>query len=168
MKGMRFLQLSIFLVLSLTSFGQGISGSRVGKDFWMGHMNNYSSPGNPKLYICGDNMTAGKVEIPLQGWTQNFIVTPGVATVINLPPALSHNVLNDAIEKRGVHITALENVSVIAADESVFTSDAAAILPTGLLGSEYVVSTYKGFGGVRRSEFLIVATENGTVIDITP
>ena len=50
------------------------------------------------------------------------------------------------------------------------TADAASILPTQSLGTQYRVHCYYGLSGfgTLNSEFLIVATQDGTQIEITP
>ncbi len=81
------------------------------------------------------------------------------------------------------HITTDNEVTVYAHSQSVMTSDAFLVLPTDVLGREYLVMTYNsdgsgGYGGFPSSyqlygsstpsQFLIVATEDNTLVDIYP
>ena len=172
---MRFLRIvAILTLLSTTnlSFSQGVIPT-VGTDFWMGYMNNYGTYAGVielQLFISGQNATTGTVDVPLQGWTTNFNVTPGAVTTVTVPTAVGHHILNDVVEGRGVHITTADTVSVFAINFHAYTADASKVLPIRSLGTEYIVSTYSGIGSgfSLSSEFLIVATEDGTEIEITP
>lgn len=173
MKLTRLLHFAAFLLFTSTSFGQGGTIPTVGKEFWMGYMNNYGTYGNTidlQLFISGGNPTTGTVEMPLQGWTQNFTVVPGTVTTVTVPTAMAHHVLSDVVQGRGVHITTLDTVSVFAINFHPFTADASKVLPVRSIGTDYIVSTFQGIGGglTLNSEFLIVATEDGTEIEITP
>lgn len=172
---MRLLQIiAIFttLLFAHSSTAQGTIPT-VGKDFWMGYMNNYGTYAGTvelKLFISGQNATTGTVDIPLQGWTQAFNVVPGVVTTVTVPTALAHHILNDVVDTRGVHITTADTVSVFAINFHAYTADASKVLPIRSLGTEYIISTFSGIGSgfALSSEFLIVATEDNTEIEITP
>ncbi|GAB5418270.1 MAG: hypothetical protein Crog4KO_16250 [Crocinitomicaceae bacterium] len=173
MKLPRLLHIAAFLLFTSTSFSQGGIIPTVGKDFWMGYMNNYGTYANTidlQLFISGGTATTGTVDVPLQGWSQNFNVVPGTVTTVTVPTAMAHHVLNDVVEGRGVHITTADTVSVFAINFHPFTADASKVLPVRSLGTDYLISTFQGIGGgfALNSEFLIVATEDGTEIDITP
>ncbi len=172
---MRLLQLFTFLstfIFASVSLGQGTIPT-VGKDFWMGYMNNYGTYASTidlQLFISGQNATTGTVDIPLQGWSQNFNVVPGTVTTVTVPTNLAHHILNDVVDTRGVHITTNDTVSVFAINFHAYTADASKVLPIRSLGTEYIVSTFGGIGSGFNlsSEFLIVATEDNTEIEITP
>ena len=95
----------------------------------------------------------------------------------------------DANRRNAIHLTSLNNpVSVYALNFSEYTSDIAMIYPTASLGKEYFAMCCKpdpvdvimfplyidngwvngGWGRESTSEFLIVATVNGTTVKITP
>jgi len=173
MKKPNYLLLTAFLFLTTFGFGQGGIIPTVGTEFWMGYMNNYGTYANAvelQLFISGQNATTGTVDMPLQGWSQNFNVTPGNVTTVTVPTNLAHHVLNDVVEGRGVHITTQDTVSVFAINFHPFTADASKVLPIRSIGTDYIVTTFQGIGGgfPLVSEFLIVATEDGTEIEITP
>lgn len=173
MKLPRILHVIAFLLITSTTFGQGGIIPTVGKDFWMGYMNNYGTYANTidlQLFISGGTATTGQVDIPLQGWSQNFTVTPGTVTTVTVPTAMAHHVLNDVVQNMGVHITTQDTVSVFAINFHPYTADASKVLPVRSIGTEYIVSTFQGIGGgfTLNSEFLIVATEDGTEVEITP
>lgn len=172
MRLLRKISILLLLFISFNANSQGIIPT-VGKDFWMGFMNNYGTYAGTiqlQLFISGQNATTGTVEVPLQGWTQNFNVTPGVVTTVTIPTATAHHINNDVVDTRGVHITTNDTVSVFAINFHSYTADASKVLPIRSLGTDYIVTTFSGIGSGFNlsSEFLIVATENGTEIEITP
>lgn len=139
----------------------------------MGFMNNYGTYANTidlQLFISGQTATTGTVDIPLQGWSQAFNVTPGTVTTVTVPTNLAHHVLNDVVDTRGVHITTADTVSVFAINFHAYTADASKVLPIRSIGTEYIVTTFGGIGSGFNlsSEFLIVATEDGTEMEIVP
>ncbi|MDD4226221.1 MAG: PKD domain-containing protein [Mariniphaga sp.] len=83
---------------------------------------------------------------------------------------------SEEVQNRGIHLVSKKPVNVYALNWSPNSADVAIIYPTKSLGKEYFAMCYypdidmvnqlKGNG--RNSEFLIVATEDGTVVEITP
>lgn len=163
--------LAFTLLLSANSFGQGIIPT-VGTDFWMGFMNNYGgSNAELRLFISSSVATSGTVDMPLQGWSQPFVVVPNVVTTVVVPLAMGLHVVNDVVDLRGIHITTLDDVSVFGINFASATADATKVLPVKSLGIDYIVTTYQGIGfngNNMSSECLVVATEDGTEIQITP
>jgi gliding motility-associated-like protein len=168
---------SIFLLV--ISVHAQESFSTVGKDFWLGFMNNNDGVNEDgtndgrelRLMISGEAATTGTVSVPLQGWSTTFAITPNNVTTIIIPNAVAEHLSNDLVDTRGVHIEALEMVSVVAINYGQLSSDGTVVLPLKSLGTEYLISSYEGFsGGLKlfESEFLIVATQDGTQIEITP
>lgn len=75
------------------------------------------------------------------------------------------------------HIETDEDVTVYAHSQANMTSDAFLVLPTDALGNDYFIMTYKSDGsgsfgyvddGSTPSEFVIVATEDSTLVNIIP
>jgi gliding motility-associated-like protein len=149
--------------------------SSLGKDFWLGFMNNNDSMWTDdrqlKLFISSENATTGTVSIPLQGWSTTFSIVPNTTTTVNIPNNIAEHFSNDVVDTRSVHIETLDTVSVVALnfiDNSVATTT---VFPVQSLGTDYIVVSYKGLnasGGFFESEFLIVATAAATQIEIVP
>jgi gliding motility-associated-like protein len=139
-----------------------------GKLFWLGFMENYYVP-ETRVYISSDVPTTGTVSIPLQGWVQNFTVTPGVSTMINIPVAQTQAVGSNVIQPNGVRIQSAAEVSAFMINYAQFTSDASLVLPIQTLGDEYFVTAHKDantFSDV--SELMIVAAYDNSTFEITP
>jgi gliding motility-associated-like protein len=146
--------LLIFLLfISLNSFGQSPL-STVGTDFWMGFMTNRGFQNDPQcqLIITSETSTTGLVEMPLQSWSQSFTVTPGAATIVimphfnNAPQSSAEHLSSGVIESLGVHITAVDSVSVFAVNYGSNQHDIMKVLPVQSLGTEYIVSSFPGEG----------------------
>jgi hypothetical protein len=132
-----------------------------GTDFWL------TFPGNLiqqqlTLFIAGDIATTGTVTGPGMAPT-NFSVTPGVVSVVNIPPS-AQLATSDTVEHKGIHVTAQAEVTVYGLNRATFTTDAYLGLPTDILGTEYIVLGYSGSS----PEFAIVATVDTTTVTITP
>lgn len=145
-----------------------------GKEFWVGFLQNWESNPNEdellNLFITSDVNTTGIVEIPGQGWTQNFTVTANQTTTVTIPNNLAEHFTSEQVEAKGVFVATQDTVAVFAINFQAFTADATRILPTPSLGTEYRPVSYRSVNTSASisSEFLIVATEDDTEIEITP
>ncbi len=174
--------LFVFLV-SVYFFSQTFSAQsqRViptkGKDFWIGfpyHPLWSSGTGTKRteVFITSDVNTIGTIAIPQQGWFQAFSVTANQTTTIQLPSAQVDHVTSDVVENKGVQILTLDTVNVFALTFQSYSADASVIYPKQSLGTEYRVCSYRGLNASNppniNSELLVVATEDGTQVLITP
>lgn len=158
----------LFTQLSSNSNAQGTIPS-IGVDFWYGYMHNSGSNNEElRLFITSQVATSGTVNIPLQGWNTTFTVVPNITTTIIIPNSVGETVGSDVIETKGIHVTTMDSVSLFAINFATFSADASKILPKKSLGIDYLVTAYQGLAVNSRSEFLIVATEDNTQIEITP
>jgi len=158
----------LFTILSSKSIAQGTIPS-IGVDFWYGYMHNAGSSNQElRLFVSSQVATTGTVEIPLQGWSTNFTVSPNLTTTVIIPNNIGETTGSDIVESKGIHVTTADSVSLFAINFATYSADASKILPKQSLGVDYLVTAYQGLGTQNRSEFLIVATEDNTQIEITP
>ena len=161
----------IFLDSSVAQ-AQGVIPTK-GTDFWL------AVPFHPVAYVTrcdvfvtSDVNTSGTISVPAQGWSQPFSVVANVTTTISLPLAIVENIGSDNIELRGVQILTIDTVNVFAIVIQNYSADAAVIYPKSSLGTEYMVSSYRGitWGSsiLYRSQLQIAATEDGTQVQIIP
>ena len=142
--------------------------SNRGTDFWVGHQGHIDGTGsNFKLYITSGVNTSGIVSVPLQGWSLPFTVTANTITIVQVPSAIAYVGCSDCIRQKGIHVTANDNVAAYAHIYASARSDATLMLPTVALGKEYYATCYTQAGG-EQSEFMIVAPEDSTQVQITP
>ncbi len=162
--------LLLTLVLSITSTeAQQLIPTR-GKEFYLGYMQNYDGGANPHLYlyVSSDVNTTGTATSPT-GWNQPFTVTANTVTTVEVPIANMHQG-SELIDNKSVLVQTADTVAVYALNFQTATADAAVIYPTKSLGTEYRVQAFYGLDGfgTLNSELLIVATADGTTIEITP
>lgn len=161
------------LAMSLSLAAQAQSGSVLptrGKRFWTGFMQNGFGAQTLKVHIMGSMASTGTVSIPQSGWSTNFSVAVNGVAVVEVP-TLAENWGSGTIANKGVLIQASDSVNVFISSFQNFTHDLSQVLPVGSLGSSYRVDAYQGlpnFNNLHKSELLVVATENGTEVRITP
>jgi len=141
-----------------------------GKTFWCGFMEHRDVNQNTKVVmITSKQTTSGTVSMPLNGWSQSFTVAANGVSLITLP-ANAETIGSESITSTGVLVSANDPVSVYIHQYFSMRSEASVVLPNSSIGDEYFVMTYEGVdrsGTVFPSEFLIVATQDETTIEIT-
>lgn len=171
-----FLLCLFLLATTLDVKSQGIIPTK-GKDFWVGFPYNPDfGGGTPRrcdVFITSDVATTGVISIPKQGWTQNFTVAANTTTTITLPIAQVEHTTSEVVENKAVNIISQDTISVFAISFQQYTADATVIYPKESLGAEYRISSYQGIPASGspanlNSDFLIVSTEDGTQVLITP
>lgn len=160
--------LLVFFFTSLysASYAQSFSGT----DFWFAYIENIANePGETNqltVDIISKHQVSGTLSIPLDGWSQNFNVAPGVVTTIVVPfNRANHQNVSDAIRKRGVHLVADSSVIAYVGMYRPYSSDAATAIPTSALGTEYDVTGY-GDAAQGQSQIIVIGTEDNTTITI--
>ncbi|MDB2656473.1 gliding motility-associated C-terminal domain-containing protein [Crocinitomicaceae bacterium] len=157
------------LLICMAAPAKGQTLATVGDDFWLGFMNNTGSSNEElRIFITSQVATSGTVEIPMFGWSANFTVIPNVTTTVIVPLGFGETLSHDIVDTKGIHVYSNDDISLFAINFSVFSADASKILPTQSLGTDYLVSAYRGITNITRSEMLIVATEDNTEIEVTP
>lgn len=148
-----------------------LAQSNEGTDFWMGFMEHLDQNANTKvLMISSRYTTSGTVSMPLLSWSTSFSVAANDVVFVSIP-LNAETIGSESITRTGIHIQSQAPVSIYAHQYANFRSEASAVLPTNSLGSNYYAMSYFGYEnnrGVHPSEFLIVATEDETTIEIIP
>jgi hypothetical protein len=145
------------------------SGDTTGTDFWILFFNTaQESPFELRLMISGPSPTAGQVSIPGLGFNQAFSVTPGKVTSVTVPTTALLTDYNIA-QMKGIHITADHPVSVYGLNLEPFASEGFLGYPTPFLGTSYCLIARPGnTSSDNRSQFAIVAPQDGTTVTVTP
>ncbi len=166
--------------------------STEGKDFWVTFLQADQYPNNDlKLSLSISSREDCQVMIsnPYTGYMENIYVSADQPQKVEL---YSGNVLlsnaRSAMDASGkvcyagyseqadtcaLHVTATSDISLFATSYKRATFDATNVLPTGLLGAEYIVQTYTpsdhdGVSSSQGSHFAIIATEDNTIVDYCP
>jgi hypothetical protein len=185
----KYLLLYLFCMLS-ACFASAQDFSNKGTDFWLvysGHIDGLGS--RMALYITSNVNTTGTVSV--NGISTKFTVTANQVSVVQLTSSTSPsnadaylatnniNQLEVIGVNKGIHIESQYPVVVYSHILNSARSGSTLVLPTKVLGREYVVATYKSTGNIvpitgngaeqqKNTEFEIIATEDGTNVEITP
>ena len=141
-----------------------------GKRFWTGFVQNGFGANSLKVHVLTTVATTGTVSMPGTGWSSSFTAGANAAAVIDVPLVAEH-FGSGVIEPKGILITTQDSVDVYIGSFQNWTQDMSQILPETSLGTSYRVSASVGvpnFNNLHHSEFLIVATEDGTEVRIVP
>jgi gliding motility-associated-like protein len=175
----RFLHIFIFLLICSvlsTSVVYSQDFSNKGKDFWVaytGHIDATTS--RMALYLTSEFNTTGTVSVG--GFNIPFTIKAYTITTVQLTNAstpsnsVAYNAQVEGIGlNKGIHITSGLPIVVYSHILNAARSGSTLVLPTNVLGREYIASSYKSVGNTagRNSEFAIIATEDNTTIEITP
>jgi gliding motility-associated-like protein len=162
----------LIILLGLICLGFSAQGqvTTEGQDFWFGFMHNQNAS-DIEIYISAEVTTSVTIDSPLDGYSTTAIVNPGVSTKVVLPLRLMPE--TEGKFDFAFHVTSDNPISLYALNKREFSADAAVILPTPALGQEYYVVAHMEppadiVADARESEFLVVATEDNTEIEITP
>ncbi|MES2004876.1 MAG: PKD domain-containing protein [Bacteroidota bacterium] len=124
------------------------------------------------LYISSDVNTTGQVE--LAGMIIPFTVTANQATTIQISPT-TYNVLNsqsDGINVgKAIHVISVKPIVVYAHILNAARSGSTLVLPTNVLGKEYIALSYKqsvNAQNTAKSQITVVGVEDNTLVEIKP
>ena len=147
-----------------------------GTDFWLAVEPNWSNSDVDFYTFAAGGKRNCTVTIanPNTGWSYTMNVTANQVTKYQLPTSINSQVWQAGsctVLNTGLHITSTDTIQFYFFNHSgsEHASDASTIFPTEALGVDYIVqsypvnnSTYNSF-----SYFSILATEDGTTVDIT-
>ena len=174
-------KLYIVLCLLLSFMSVGAQNSTQGKEFWFSYMRNgydYQGLLEMQVMISAKRACSGTVSHvnnpPL--WHQSFEVPANGVVVITVPRSCCYHELEveQVTSMKAMKVTATDTVSVYISNHAKKSFDASYVLPVESLGSDYIIQTDKqsatlsSHHDMETSSFLIVATQDGTQVDITP
>jgi PKD repeat protein len=180
------MRIILFLTLFI-NFAFGVKGqnevcrkSTEGTDFWFGFMEsrNYQSDHYLEITVTAREATTFQIKIgpQEQPYGEVYSVEANRSKQVPIPWEMVEAIGSEEIEDKGIRLISEKPVNVYALNWNQNSADVAVIYPVGSLGTEYFAMCYypdidmtdpeKGNG--RNSEFLIVATENATSVEITP
>jgi gliding motility-associated-like protein len=162
--------------LHLQSKAQVVSTE--GKEFYVGFMTIVDNSGRTRLVISSKLGATGTItQQPSGTLITTFDVPAGTTKVYDIGATAGayRPVINEVPESNKVIYVKSDNndISVTANNSVSNRTEASSVLPITSLGAvtEYIVNTSAvgdTFAGSELSEFLIVAYENNTVVEITP
>ncbi len=152
------------ICIQTTTFSQSLDSK--GNDFWLAFPGNLGAD-EYKLFISAEQNTTGTVSVPGVAFSVPFSVTVGTITTVDLPASVSLENSN-VIGNLGIHVVALQEVTIYALSRRQATTDAYLALPTDILGTEYIALGYKNSNIINGTQFALVAAQNATTVTITP
>lgn len=160
--------LAIVLLLSLSGF----SRTTKGKEFWIGFMENlnqgFNGPPVFKMHVSSDVATTCTVSVPFTGFTSTFAIGANQVYIFRLPPGNYNPFGDEAIANNGIRLRSNDSVNVKAFHYRVFFTESTLILPVHEIGSQYLIMAQADAAGTSPSEFVVLATQNNTTIEIIP
>lgn len=169
---------SILLVLFLFCYGPTLvaqEATTMGTDFWISYLYftyEYTAPQyhvTLHAFASGPRACTVTMSNPNTTWSTSFAVTPGQVTFIDVPYGDGCTSLSGAVTPSAIHVTSTDTISLYLITLGHFNIDMTNALPTASLGSDYMIQCYPSkLSTDFRSEFVIVATEDNTVVDIVP
>jgi len=170
----------ILIVVGFLLSGTAGAQNSKGREFWVTFLNN----GNPptltlQLFLTSETDNKATVEIPGLGFSTTVGIAAGTTTRVVLPVNAAVG-QSDVVVNKGIRVTAVADISVMALNQATASTDAYLALPKEGLGVDYMVLGWKNLpselltspsepfptnGG---SSFAVVATEDGTTVQIVP
>jgi gliding motility-associated-like protein len=160
--------------------GKGTEGTE-GRNFWVAFSENiYPSRQQPlqiELIATSGRDAAVEIRNPRTGWSHSFSIPANTIVTVPIPEEQAYNTEGERTAAKALYVQSSEKISLYANNFQPLSSDAANILPVEALGDEYYSLSYNanmagsGFeaGNVATpEEFLIIATEDATLITIVP
>lgn len=146
-----------------------------GVEFWVGFMSHTSSSGRMadlSIHVASRVATTGRIISSRFSQPVTFGVPANSVIEVKLPANLFLSLESEGAATRGIQIVTLDTVDIWAVSYIPQTMEAALVLSKGVLGYDYRVMSFEGLIGENSvplpSQFLIVATEDGTQVEITP
>ncbi|MFN3874360.1 MAG: hypothetical protein ACK4L7_00410, partial [Flavobacteriales bacterium] len=165
----KLLAIALLLLVAEASAQQTALPTR-GRRFWTTFMQNGFGAQTLRIHIASTTATTGTVSLPLLSWSQPFSVAANSVAIIDLPNS-AEMTGTETVQSKGVLVQAQDSVNVFMASFQNYTHDVSQVLPDFSLGTAYRVEAHHGlpnFNNLHKSEFAIVATEDGTEVSITP
>lgn len=187
MKHLKLLTLILLMgLLSQAVVAQ--DASTQGTEFWLsfmsnGHKYHPDAPNNGnwvliQVLISGKRDCNGTISNPDSGWSIPFEVQANHITTIEIPEGEAYiDATSEQVQNKGIQIISNDTISVFCTNIAHLSFDASYVLPIQSLSDEYIIQTYDqsylttaySYQTTNQtSAFLIVATQNNTVVEITP
>ena len=169
----------VIATTSLPAYGQRGQITTQGKEFWLTFMHNPQSgiatdTLDLSIMISAKRYSRVTVENPNTGWRSVNYVSANTLTHISIPSSEAYlTTPTENTVNKGIRVSSTDTISLFSANFRSASYDAANIFPMSVLGSEYILQTYPptvyywSYDDYY-STFAIIATENGTLVDITP
>ena len=169
-------RLFCFLSLLLTCFAAWCQIPTKGTSFWVAFLPQ-APVTSPSTYFLAVNPSQNgtlTISNPNTGWTRSVPLQANVQTYYSIPSAQAFpNPNQSTICQAGLYVNSTVPIDLYAYNRSPSPTalDAALVLPVEALGRNYRIQTYKtqttdAGSHVASSDFVVVATEDNTFVDV--
>ncbi|WP_299287337.1 PKD domain-containing protein [uncultured Mucilaginibacter sp.] len=162
-----------YLLLMLAFAGSVFAQTNKGTDFWVAYMDNVrgvtsNSSCQMSLYLTSDISTSGTITVADGSYSTSFNVTANQVTEVVMPQSAFLGTEGQSL--KGIHITAANPIVVYAHIYASNVSGATLVLPVNTLAKDYYSINYtqRSNEGNSYSAFVVVATEDSTMVEVTP
>ena len=145
----------------------------MGTDFWVAIMPCWLDNDVDSYYLSASGPRSCNITVanPNTGWSHTFALSAGSITTYQLPNAHSWQAGSCVVNNMGLHVTSTDSVQlwVDIISQSPASCDASHLLPTTVLGSDYIVQTTdvsNSHTSESRAQFSVLAIEDSTTVDI--
>lgn len=176
----KFFFCALVILFGLLGWQNSFAQSNKGTEFWTAYMSHIGGAGTGtngtsqmSLYIASDVTTNYKVELGDGTLISNGIATANVVSIVGIPASAylgTGETTTVAGNKKGIHITSEKPIAVYAHIYAQSVSGATLLLPVNTLNRQYYSINYtqRSNATPSLSTFAVIATEDGTVVRITP
>lgn len=146
-----------------------------GKEFWLCFMRNYrevaaAEPSDPltlQLFFTSNENARVRIEIEGLSYQRTINVKGGTVATLVVDEQAQLNAVATP-QRLAIHVTADVPITVYGLNRRYQTTDTYLALPVSVLGKEYRAVCYSNLSQDLVSQIAVVATEDNTVLTITP
>jgi gliding motility-associated-like protein len=127
-----------------------------------------------KAIISASDACQVTISNPSNAWTTTVNVAQNSLTTVEIPFDQAYNEVSESVQNLGLSVSATDTISLVISNEATNSFDASFVLPNPVLADEYIVQNFTpaisstACPGANRGCFVIIATQNNTIVDITP
>ncbi len=147
--------------------------STQGNEFWFAFLQNRNTGSIHYTQMTVTSQLGANITLtygPNETLIGNYTIAANVPQTIPIDYSILEPSYSENIENKGIHLVSDNPVNVYAFNYRTQSSDVAVIYPLKSIGSEYFAMCYspKSSNSETKSEFMVVATANNTLVKIVP
>ncbi|MBR3412309.1 MAG: gliding motility-associated C-terminal domain-containing protein [Bacteroidales bacterium] len=165
--------LFLLLLLGIGRVSVCQNHTTMGTDFWVSFLfftYQYTAPQytvSLHALVSAPRTCSVTMTNPTTTWNNTFTVASGQVQYIDIPFTSGCTELSGQAANTAIHVTSTDTISLYLVNLGQHSIDITNALPTESLGSDYMVQAYPSkLSASGRSEVVIVATEDSTIIDM--
>ena len=161
------LSVALFFLAIITKPLVAQNMSSMGTDFWLTFMDNADTTrGSYTLSVFATSKRPCVLTVtnPNTGWTNSINVDPMATNRMYIPLSEAYTTQSGVITSTGLHAFSTDTISLYTITEGYPNLDYANVLPTRVLGSEYLIQSYPS--DRYSSEFVFIAVEDSVNVTV--